>query len=280
MVTRLSAGTAKTDQYGAVAGANLPFWCRHLAGTCRQDNPTAMTAIRLITFDLDNTLWETDKLLRQAEQAVYDWLAQHCPEVTRAYTLEALFEARVAYWQQHPEFKHQISRMRRASLEHILRGCGYDRQRAQQKSAEAFEVFMDYRHRIDFFDHAFTVIETLGKNHRLGILSNGNACSRRLGIDRYFDFHYTAEQLGVGKPSPVPFRAALRHTGVEADECIHIGDSIEDDISGAAALGIHTIWFNPADRAWEETAFAPSAEVACLSEIPQAVTVIESRSTS
>ena len=252
------------------------FMSAYLVRRLTQPNgsTSVMTTIRLITFDLDNTLWETPELLQQAELAVYNWLAQHCPRVTRTYTLEALFEARVTYWRQHPEFKHQIGKMRRASLEYILCGCGYDQQQAQQHSAAAFEVFMDYRHRIDFFDHAFSVIETLGKDYRLGILSNGNACSKRLGIDHYFDFHYTAEQLGIGKPSAVPFRAALQHAGVEAGECIHIGDSVKDDIGGAAPLGIHTIWFNPANHTWEETAFAPSAEVSCLSEIPQAVATI------
>ncbi|TQV70765.1 HAD family hydrolase [Exilibacterium tricleocarpae] len=236
-----------------------------------------MTAVKLITFDLDNTLWHVDEVLRKAEQAVYGWLQHHCPTLTGAYSAEALFEARVAYWKQHPEFKHQISIMRRSSLAHLLEGCGYSAAEARQHSDEAFELFMDFRHRVTFFDHALGVVEQLGRHYQLGILSNGNACPRRLGIDNYFDFHYSAEALNASKPSPVPFTTALEHVQVEARQCIHIGDSPRDDILGAAALGIQTIWVNREGEPWRESSCRPDAEVACLSEIPQAVADIEQR---
>ena len=34
-----------------------------------------MTGLKLITFDLDNTLWPVDEVIRQAEKTCSDWIA-------------------------------------------------------------------------------------------------------------------------------------------------------------------------------------------------------------
>ena len=50
--------------------------------------------------------------------------------------------------------------------------------------------------------------------------------------------------LGVGKPEPAIFVHTLSQLGVTADGAVMIGDSMERDIDGAAALGIRGIWLN------------------------------------
>jgi FMN phosphatase YigB (HAD superfamily) len=40
------------------------------------------------------------------------------------------------------------------------------------------------------------------------------------------------------------FELALKETGLNVDEVIHIGDSISSDVNGAGALGIRTLWLN------------------------------------
>lgn len=233
-----------------------------------------MADIRLITFDLDNTLWDVDGLLLRAEQGVYDWLREACPAIAEHYTLDTLFKARVRYWRAHPELEHQISRMRLESLGFILRELGYPEAEANRLSHRAFEVFMDFRHRVTYFDHALAALESLNRAYTIGALSNGNACTRRLGIDNYFDFHYSAEQLNAGKPEPALFRAALAYANVKPAQMIHIGDNPTDDICGAAELGIYSIWFNRSGVAWAVPDVTPTATVSCLSELPEAVAAI------
>ena len=41
--------------------------------------------ISVITFDLDNTLWDVEPALIKAEQAQQDWLLQHRPGAVEAY---------------------------------------------------------------------------------------------------------------------------------------------------------------------------------------------------
>ena len=91
---------------------------------------------------------------------------------------------------------------------------------------------------------------------------------RRLGLADYFQFALCAEELGVGKPDPLPFREALRRAGVAPGEAVHVGDHPLDDIQGARAAGLRAIWYNPRGLAWQGEA-APDAQISRLDQLPQ-----------
>jgi len=58
----------------------------------------------------------------------------------------------------------------------------------------------------------------------------------------------SSEDARCYKPDPAIFQRALRTLDVPASRCIHIGDSLHSDISGAARVGISTAWVNRAHR--------------------------------
>jgi putative hydrolase of the HAD superfamily len=62
-----------------------------------------------------------------------------------------------------------------------------------------------------------------------------------LGIAPLLHGVVTSAQAGAPKPHTPVFRAALALAGVEPDEALHVGDSFEDDVMGARALGIEAI---------------------------------------
>lgn len=55
---------------------------------------------------------------------------------------------------------------------------------------------------------------------------------------------YTSEDARAYKPRPELFEHALRMSGKERGDVIHIGDSLSSDIKGAAAAGIDAVWIN------------------------------------
>ena len=55
---------------------------------------------------------------------------------------------------------------------------------------------------------------------------------------------FTSEDARAYKPRKELFELALKETGLNVDEVIHIGDSISSDVNGAGALGIRTLWLN------------------------------------
>ena len=52
----------------------------------------AKMTISVITFDLDNTLWDVEPALIKAEQVQQQWLLQYRPGAVDAFDREALFE--------------------------------------------------------------------------------------------------------------------------------------------------------------------------------------------
>jgi putative hydrolase of the HAD superfamily len=63
----------------------------------------------------------------------------------------------------------------------------------------------------------------------------------RAGLGGSFAFVVTAAAVGAAKPDPKPFAVALTRLGVEASQCVHVGDDPGTDIAGAEAAGISAI---------------------------------------
>lgn len=55
---------------------------------------------------------------------------------------------------------------------------------------------------------------------------------------------FTSEDALAYKPRPELFKLALRETGLQPEEVIHIGDSVGSDVKGAAAVNIRALWLN------------------------------------
>ncbi|NBA94369.1 HAD family hydrolase [Pseudomonas sp. R5(2019)] len=222
--------------------------------------------IKLITFDLDDTLWDTAPVIVSAEATLRDWLAQHASKLGPV-PVEHLYTIRERLVQAEPGLKHRISALRRQVLFHALEDAGYGHDEAREMADTAFEVFLHARHQIEVFPEVQPLLEVLCQHYTLGVLTNGNADVRRLGLADYFKFTLCAEDLGIGKPDPRPFIEALRRGGADARHAVHIGDHPGDDIAGAQQAGLRAIWFNPQGKAWEADN-QPDAEIRSLTELP------------
>lgn len=223
-------------------------------------------SIRLITFDLDDTLWDNRPVILGAEAAMRDWLALHTPRLA-AQPVEHLWAIRNQLLKAEPALRHRLSELRRRTLFHALEGVGYTRQEAVALAEGAFQAMLRARHAITFYPDTVPTLEALATRFHLGVITNGNADVRRLGLADYFQFALCAEDLGIGKPDPTPFREALKRVGVSADQAVHVGDHPGDDIRGAQDCGLRAIWFNPSGEAWDGDDL-PDAEIRSLAELP------------
>lgn len=222
--------------------------------------------IRLLTFDLDNTLWETEPVVIAAEARLLEWLAEHAPLFVRNLDADARRAVRQRVLAAEPLLRHRVTALRIAILELGLREAGYAEDHARELALQGFEVFLEARHALTFFPHAEALLAQLAKRYQLATISNGNADVKRLGLQDYFKVIVSADEIGVGKPDPAPFLAALERAGAEPHETLHIGDHPVDDIQGAQAVGLHTLWFNRTGLAWPDQP-RPHGEVKCLSEV-------------
>jgi len=223
-------------------------------------------SIQLITFDLDDTLWDNLPVITGAEAAMRDWLSKNAP-LLAAQPVEHLWTIRSQVLAAEPRLRYRLSELRRRTLFQALEGVGYSAEHAKDMAEHAFHAMLDARHHITFFDDTVPTLERLTERYMLGVITNGNADVRRLGLADYFRFALCAEDLGVGKPDPLPFITALQHAGVAAAAGVHVGDHPADDIRGAQNAGMRAVWFNPQGKSWEGDG-QPDAEITALAQLP------------
>jgi len=194
-----------------------------------------------LTFDLDDTLWDNRPVLMAAEQTVYDWLVRHYPRIRRRYGLEDMWRLRQELMQQNPELRHDVTALRKHSLQIVAQSCGYDSRLVEP----AFAVFLDARHRVTLYSDVEPALRRLrSAGYCLGTLTNGNAEVERLGIGQLFDFSLTAASIGKAKPHPRMFEEACRRAQVSTAELAHVGDEPDTDLAGAQNAGVTVIWMN------------------------------------
>jgi putative hydrolase of the HAD superfamily len=63
---------------------------------------------------------------------------------------------------------------------------------------------------------------------------------KKFGIDSFFRAVVLSVDLGVRKPDPGIFYAALARTGLGADRCMYVGDTLSRDIEGSKAAGFRS----------------------------------------
>jgi len=66
------------------------------------------------------------------------------------------------------------------------------------------------------------------------------------GLRWHLDAIVVSEAVGFRKPRPEIFRATLAALDVAPEETLHVGDRLEADVAGAAALGMRTAWITDA----------------------------------
>jgi putative hydrolase of the HAD superfamily len=94
------------------------------------------------------------------------------------------------------------------------------------------------------YPHVMEVLDALKeKGIKLALLSDGpklNVYTRLVEVemDGMFDMIVTAEDAGAIKPSPLGFKMIMNKFGVDASECLMVGDSPARDIAGAKTVGM------------------------------------------
>lgn len=209
-----------------------------------------MGSIRLITFDLDDTLWPVGEVIRRAERRCVQWIAENHREVACGMTVERIRAIRDQLLASHEAYRHNFTALRREALRQAFLQAGYSSADVKAPAEEAFQVFMEARNEVVFFPGALEVLEALADSYELGALSNGNADLDRIGIGELFAFHHSAESVGRRKPEPDMFQAALKSARVSPESALHVGDHPVEDVDAARRHGFHAIWANLLDVDW------------------------------
>jgi FMN phosphatase YigB (HAD superfamily) len=206
------------------------------------------THVRVVTFDLDNTLWKTSETISAANDALAIYLSKsddgdgnpikvperienimgelfradrrkYCPLVSNGGTQEYEDEDELEQRCKSPVL---LTQLRTDAICHVLETeNGFSTERALSFAELAFDVWTQARHGA-ILDHlAPRVVETLDKirttiSHNnipvlMGAVTDGNSDPSRIeALAPYFDFCVNAESVGVSKPDSRVYLEAIR----------------------------------------------------------------------
>lgn len=101
---------------------------------------------------------------------------------------------------------------------------------------------------VGVLDHHVSVIAELGRRARVAVCSNFSHSPTALRVlaeselDEHLHAVVISEDVGIRKPRPEIFEAVLEALGTAPEETLHVGDNLDADVRGAAALGARTAW--------------------------------------
>jgi HAD superfamily hydrolase (TIGR01549 family) len=217
-----------------------------------------MTAIRLVVFDVGETLVDESRMW--GEWA--DWLG-----VTRLAFFAAL-GAVIAARQHH----HQVFQLVRPGLD--LR---------REQEARQPRGGMTRIERQDLYSDA---VPTLVRLRAAGLLIGISGTQPKeaeeeisaLGLA--VDFVASSARWGVAKPDPAFFRRIVSESGLAPDQIAYVGDRLDNDVLPAIAAGMLGVFLRRGPwgiihAAWPEAARA-NVRLESLEELPEALASLHS----
>jgi putative hydrolase of the HAD superfamily len=201
--------------------------------------------LRAVLFDVDFTLVRPGPELGPAG---YVRVAERHGLRLDEARYEQAREAALVDLKRHPDLDHD-EEIWIAFTERIVRGMGGD---ADPAYATAVEITSGWTNHDNFelYEDTIPVLEELRRaGLKIGLVSNSardvqafaahHALDVEVGIS---SFHH-----GKSKPHASIFRAALDALEVEPADAAMVGDTVEDDVEGARALGMHAILIDRLD---------------------------------
>jgi putative hydrolase of the HAD superfamily len=192
--------------------------------------------VKVVIFDLDNTLTDFMRMKENAVDAAVEAMVDAGLRFPPERIKNKIYQV---YEEKGIEFQNVFD----VALKELLGEVDFKVQAAgivgYRRAKEASLVL---------YPHVkITLIELMKRSIRMAVVSDAPRMEAwlrlcYLQLHHMFDFVSTFEDTGERKPSPVPFQRALDFFKVEPDEAIMVGDWPERDITGAAKLGIRTVF--------------------------------------
>jgi HAD superfamily hydrolase (TIGR01549 family) len=202
--------------------------------------------LRAVLFDVDFTLVKPGPDLGpEGYQALGRRFGLELDPTRHADARAAAVEA----VERHPELDHD-EEVWVLFTERIIRGMGGDSDRAYEAAVEMTRAWENAAN-FELYEDTLPVLAALREHGlRIGLVSNTGR-----DLDAFLSHHaldvdaaVSSGAHGKTKPHPAIFLAALDALDVGAEEAAMVGDSPEDDVGGARALGMRAFLVDREDR--------------------------------
>jgi putative hydrolase of the HAD superfamily len=209
-----------------------------------------MKSITHIFFDLDHTLWDTDKNAKESLKELHE-------EIKIQDNFNVSFDLFHATYQKHNDVlwkkyaKHEVTKedVRINRFKNTLEELNVFDDSINEFFASHFVIRTPLKKNL--IEGAIELMEVVKNRYTLSIITNGFKEVQYIkmeesGLRKYFEHIFISEEVGHNKPSPDIFKYAMDKSGAaEPENCLMIGDSLEADIYGSTSVGMKAIYLSP-----------------------------------
>ncbi|XP_070578953.1 N-acylneuraminate-9-phosphatase-like [Ptychodera flava] len=204
--------------------------------------------IKLLIFDLDNTLVDTKRADKLAFEEVKNFLQKECPNLD-VDGVVSLFRKYVTEAEVDPEEKISVDEWRTHLWGKAI-GNGYVSSNGLDK--QVYSKWKEMRLKEIFFtEEVKDLLVRLRQKYKLTLMTNGDSTVQHEKVavcsaEEYFDSIIVSGDYPHAKPHPSIYEVAFKQFSVLPSECVMIGDSLKTDIEGGLNSGLFaTVWINP-----------------------------------
>jgi putative hydrolase of the HAD superfamily len=212
-----------------------------------------MKNITHIFFDLDHTLWDTDKNAKESLQEIHQ-------EIKIQENFNVSFDLFHATYQKHNDIlwkkyaKHEVSKsdVRINRFKYSLEELNIFDDNINEFFASHFVSRTPLKKNL--INGAIELMDYVKDRYTLSIITNGFKEVQYIkleesGLSKYFSHIFISEEVGHNKPSPDIFKHAMQTSGSSsAENCLMVGDSWEADILGAINAGMKAVYLCPESK--------------------------------
>jgi len=200
-----------------------------------------MNEFKGIIFDLDNTLLDRTKSFGQFTTKLLQQYFNHLEDTIELYNTII-------------DLDQDGYRDKKELFAQLVDEFPWNERPNVQELMAFYEA--EYVNSAVVMEHAREVLSFLRGKYKTALITNGRTMIQygkidHLGIRGEFDTILVSEEVNVKKPNPLIFNMALERLQLPPEQCIYIGDHPVNDVEGAAAIGINTIWIQ-ANQPWRE----------------------------
>jgi HAD superfamily hydrolase (TIGR01549 family) len=201
------------------------------------DSPTTtdspLSRIKVISFDLDDTLFACEPVIRRSNEALSNYLYTFHPVLHEHLASTSLDAYTKLVATAYPAKAHDVSFLRRQALFEASTAASLPN--AEDVASQSFAFFLHQRSvncSAHFFPGVVSALNELrSRGYRLATISNGNANVKLIPeLADIVEVHVSAIEAGFAKPHTAPFLLLAQKMHVLPNEILHVGDDYRADV--------------------------------------------------
>lgn len=233
-------------------------------------------AVKAILFDLDDTLIETSRAGEVALQKTGEFLK----------TKLSLNDDKIGIIcdKFKLKLKHGSSDQTPGTSQDDVRVCHWEESIAEtigncsvsDVASQCYYLWKNSRlEALSLTPEVRDLLKQLRSRHKLLLLTNGDAETQREKVEavkceEFFDAVVIAGDYAEQKPFPSIFQLCFSKLGVEAQDCVMVGDSLDSDIQGGVNAGVRaTVWIHRADGTVLDGPVKPDYTIPTVLDLPR-----------